>query len=174
MNYGNAAIGRTVVVHLDRGEDVLESLRQIVAQEGIKHGLILTGYGTLDRVRFHSVTTNGLPPKDVFLTTEAPLEVLAITGSIAGGEIHAHITVADLEKSFGGHLEPGCRVLYLCDVVLAELDGVELAFETRPATGLRLLTVKGGREEAGPAVAVSPDGQAQPAGPSQGWEGEQP
>lgn len=174
MIYGNASIKRTVVVHLDRGEDLLESLRQIVAAEGIRNGLILTAYGTLDRVRFHSVMTNALPPSDTFITVEAPLEVLSVTGSIAGGEIHAHITVADLEKSFGGHLEPGCRVLYLCDLVLAELEGTELAFETRPATGLRLLTVKGGTEAVGPAVAVSPDGTARAAGVSRGWDGEQP
>jgi uncharacterized protein len=37
------------------------------------------------------------------------------------GFFHSHITVADRERAFGGHLEKGTRVLYLCNIVLAEL-----------------------------------------------------
>ncbi|MEW6045452.1 MAG: PPC domain-containing DNA-binding protein [Bacillota bacterium] len=158
MVFGTGSIRRVVVIHLDRGEDVLESLRQIVRAEQIRNGVILTGYGTLDRFSYHAVTTAGLPPQDRFVTVERPLEIVGIHGVIADGEIHAHIAVADLERGFGGHLEPGCRVLYLCDVVIGEVDGVDMRFETRPETGLRLLNVSPGHEVPGPRIDGGPGG----------------
>ena len=170
MIYGNGHLTRTVVVHLDQGEDILESLNECVAAAGIRNGLILTGYGTVDRYRIHAVKTNGLPPVDQFVTEERPLEVLALQGTIAGGQIHAHITFSDLERSFGGHLEPGCRVLYLCDVVIGELQGLDMEFALRPDTGLWLLTVRPGREAPGPAVALDGAGNGTVSWRRAGWD----
>lgn len=158
MIYGNGSIRRTIVAHLDHGEDVLESLKRIVRAEGIKNGVILNGYGTLNRCRFHSVAAVGFPPKDEFYTVEGPFELLSLSGTIANGEIHVHVEVADKDHAFGGHLEPGSRVLYLCDVAIAELGDIDMAFEVRPKTGLKLLTVKPGREETGPSVEADERG----------------
>ncbi len=170
MNYGNGSLGKIHIIHLDRNEDILESLRRFAAAHGIRNGVVLTGYGTIDRCRFHSVTSNSLPPKDEFITVRSPLEVLGIHGLIANGEIHAHIEVADLEHSFGGHLEPGCRVLYLCDVAVAELEGLDLGFDLRRETGLRLLSVRSGNEAQGPAVELDDCNEPQSTAPARGWE----
>ncbi len=170
MNYGNGTLGRLHIVHLDRNEDVYESLHRYASTHGILNGVILTGYGTIDRCRFHSVTGNSLPPEDKFTTIHAPLEVLGIHGIIAGGEIHAHMEVADLDHSFGGHLEPGCRVLYLCDLVIAKIEGVDLAFERRAQSGLRLLFVRPGVEEQGLALELDNRDEPQAVSPAVGWE----
>ena len=45
---------------------------------------------------------------------------------IAGGVPHLHMVVSDHEKAYSGHLEKGCRVLYLAEVVIIELDGAQL------------------------------------------------
>lgn len=170
MRYGNASLGKTHVIHLDKDEDLLESMREYVKSKGIRNGVILTGFGTLDRCRFHAITTTGLPPHDEFVTVEGPLEVVGIDGIIANGEIHAHYEVANLDGSFGGHLEPGCRVLYLCEVVIAELDGIDMTFEVCPKTKLRLLSVKSGSEEVGPSVDLDEDGNVLGMGRAKGWE----
>lgn len=45
---------------------------------------------------------------------------------IADGIPHLHMVVSDHEKAYSGHLEPGCRVLYLCEIVIQEIDEVAL------------------------------------------------
>jgi predicted DNA-binding protein with PD1-like motif len=36
------------------------------------------------------------------------------------------MVVSDHEKAYSGHLEKGCRVLYLAEVVIVELDQAHL------------------------------------------------
>lgn len=121
MDYDTTRMGRIFAVHLARGEDILGALENLLAAEGVRRGVILTGYGTVDRLHYHRVPTSEIVPTDEYLTVEAPLEILSIDGWIMEGVIHSHIAVSDRERAFGGHLEKGTRVLYLCGLVLAEL-----------------------------------------------------
>lgn len=168
MIYGNATVRRNLVIHLDYGEDVFESLQAIIAREEIHSGVIVSGYGTLNRCRYHSITTVGLPPKDGIVTLEGPFELMSIDGVIAGGKLHAHFMAGDIDRTFGGHLEPGNRVLYLCDVVIAEFAEGNLTFETSPH-GLRLLAVQNGHKEPGLAVELDGEGRSRVTGPASGW-----
>ncbi|NLM41439.1 MAG: DNA-binding protein [Firmicutes bacterium] len=154
MIYHSAKIKRTIVIHLSMGEDVLESIKAVIAREGIKSGLVLTGYGTLDIARFHYITHTNLPPNDEFKVIRGPLELTGMHGVIADGEPHIHFTFSDMEQAYGGHLEPGCRTLYLCDIVLAELEDVDMSFVVDPVTKLRGLTLTPRIEEPGVKVEV--------------------
>lgn len=51
------------------------------------------------------------------------MELASIDGIIADGVPHLHTVVSDHEKAYAGHLEPGCRVLYLAEIVIMELEG---------------------------------------------------
>lgn len=116
------AIRRLVVARLNPGEDVLQALRQAVQENGIRHGLILAGLGSLSRYHVHVVKTTNMPPGDVFFEGEGPFDILTLTGAILDGRVHAHITFANTEKAMGGHLEEGCRVLTFAVATLAETD----------------------------------------------------
>jgi uncharacterized protein len=51
-----------------------------------------------------------------------------VTGYVIEGRVHAHITIVNTERAFGGHLEPGTKVFTFAVVTLAELDaGASLA-----------------------------------------------
>lgn len=154
MIYHSAKIKRTIVIHLKMGEDVLESIKKVIKREGIKSGLVLTGYGTLDIARFHYITHTNLPPNDEFKVIRGPLELISMHGVIADGEPHIHFTFSDADQAYGGHLEPGCRTLYLCDVVLAEVEDVDMHFVVDPETKLRGLTLNPKNEEPGVKVEV--------------------
>lgn len=170
MIYNSAKIKRTIVIHIEKGEDLLESIREVITKEGIKSGLVLSGYGTLDRCRYHYITTNLLPPTDEFDTYEGPLELVGMDGVIASGEPHIHFDVANSEQSFGGHLEPGCRSLYLCDVVIAELEEIDMTFEVDPKTKLRGLKMQPNINEKGPAVEPDAYGNYRVVGKARGWD----
>ncbi|MGE5529082.1 MAG: PPC domain-containing DNA-binding protein [Patescibacteria group bacterium] len=113
---------RSFALRLDPGDMVLECLEEMIQKEGVRDAVVVSGIGTLDRCTLHMVTTTGYPPVEHFAVWEdKPLELAALQGIIAGGRPHLHAVVSDTERAYAGHLEPGCRVLYLAEIVLFEL-----------------------------------------------------
>jgi uncharacterized protein len=117
---------RFVALRLDPGEDVLLSLRAAVAEQEIRNAAILSGVGSLDRYHFHVVQTTNMPPGNTFVQGEGPFDILAVTGLLVDGQVHAHITFSNTELAMGGHLEEGCRVLTFAVIVMAEALDVDL------------------------------------------------
>lgn len=122
----SAECRRLVVVRLDSGDDVLQSLRAAVEANDIRHGLILSAIGSISCYHVHAVATVSFPPRDAFLKGEGPFDILSLTGLIIDGRVHAHITFSNTDKAMGGHLEEGCRILTFGMVLLAETAGIDL------------------------------------------------
>ena len=121
---------RTLIVRFDYGDLLLEGIRAVIESEGIETGYVTAGIGTFDRCRMHMITTTGFPSQDRIVEMEGPIELIGLAGFIAGGEPHIHMTVSDTERAYGGHLEPGSRVLYLGEVRIDVLS--ETGFVRRP------------------------------------------
>ncbi len=102
---------RCLFLRFNPGDDVLLSLRQAVADNGIRNGAIVAGIGSLTSYHFHVVSSTDLPPENAFLQGEGAYDILNVNGFIFDGRVHAHITFSDTEIAMGGHLEEGCRVL---------------------------------------------------------------
>jgi predicted DNA-binding protein with PD1-like motif len=120
-------IGRVFVLSLESGDYVLESIRELVKKEKIRDAVVVSGIGTLDQYRIHYVTTTGFPPQNKFEHwKDKPLELANVNGIIANGEPHLHVVVSDSEKAYAGHLEDGCRMLYIVELVIIELKGLNL------------------------------------------------
>ena len=135
-------LGLPVVVRLERGEPLLESLRELVRREGIRNGVILSGFGSLDRSAFTGLLSGEYPATRFHRDRrKGGIEVLNITGVIADYHVHAHLTLCQRDRAFGGHLDEGCRVLSLCEIVLAEVEGVKLKRMFDPKTKQNLLQV---------------------------------
>ncbi len=120
--------GRTFVLRLDPGNDVLDSVNETIRKEKIRDGVVLSGIGTLDFCVLHMVMTTGYPPVEYFKRWKnKPLELASVQGIIADGVPHLHAVVSDHKKAYAGHLEKGCRVLYLAEIVIREFDTLKLA-----------------------------------------------
>ncbi|MEA3399603.1 MAG: PPC domain-containing DNA-binding protein [Armatimonadota bacterium] len=130
--------GRTIVVRLDDGDLLLESLQQVAEDEGLDCAAIVTGFGALKRTHIHVGDWCELPPRNRYVVHEGPMELCQIAGLIADGQVHAHITASDAETTLGGHLEPQTIVLYLCEIVLQVLPGLSVTREMS-SDGLPLL-----------------------------------
>ena len=128
----SANIQRLVIVRLSTGDDVLESIRNAVAENGVRTGAVLSGVGSVSRYRVHVVETVNMPPGDVIFGEEGPYDILSITGLIIDGRVHAHITLSDTQKALGGHLEEGCRILTFGVVLIAEIAETVLTDWDRP------------------------------------------
>lgn len=133
--------GRIVVVRMTRGEMLRESILQAIRDEHIVNGTILSGLGTLDRCTLHMVTDTNYPPREVYPHWETPLELVSVTGIIADGEPHIHVTVGDEKSTHVGHLEDNCRVLFLAEIVIYEHEA--LALKRRPLDGIPALEQAG-------------------------------
>lgn len=116
-----------IIIRLDQGDLLLESIKDVIHDAGILDGVVISGIGTLSDAVIHRVTTTGYPAVEVFPKwKDTPIELCSISGIIAGGEPHLHMVFSDPNGSYCGHLEPGCRTLYLCEIVIEPFQNISL------------------------------------------------
>ncbi len=133
------AAGRTFILALERDECLLESVEKVVKDYEIDSAVVTSGIGTLSRFHYHRVTNVGAAGENEFLVVEGPLELLSTQGTIAGGAIHLHAVCSDLERVYCGHVEDGCKALYVLEVSIQEIPGARLTREPVAETGRRML-----------------------------------
>ena len=127
MHAEAARFGRIWTLRLDPGEDLLAELQRAAVELGVRDGAFLGGIGSLRSYHVHVVSSTDLPPENAFMKGEGAFDILAITGHVFGGRVHAHLTFSNTELAMGGHLEPGCHVLTFAMVTLAELLDTDMA-----------------------------------------------
>ena len=110
-------------LRLKNGDDILEELNRFVADQGIHNAVFLSAFGSVTHYHFHVVASGDLPPAEEYPKGEKALDIVAVTGGVLGGRVHAHITFTDDRIALGGHLEPGCRVLTFCVLYIGVLEG---------------------------------------------------
>jgi hypothetical protein len=129
-------------VLLDRNALLLESILDVIKKNNVQDGEVLVTAGSVSECTYHYVSTTDLRSKNVFKTVKGPFEILNAGGIIAAGEPHIHITLSSPEKgAFGGHLENGCRVLYLAEVTILKYSGQPLT-RTLDQNGISMLKPK--------------------------------
>ncbi len=119
----HANVQRIVVLRFKFGADLLAGLQRMVKEEKIRNAVILSGFGSVRNYQVHQVGNRELPPKDVFVKNpSAPADIVSMSGVITEGRVHPHITLANADKAFGGHLEPGTNVFTFAVITLGVLD----------------------------------------------------
>ncbi len=119
----NAHLERIVVLRFKYDTDLLAGLQKMVRQEKIRNAVILSAFGSVRNYQVHQVGNRELPPKDVFVENPtAPADIAGMSGFVIGGRVHPHITLANADKAFGGHLEPDTKVFTFAVVTLGVLD----------------------------------------------------
>ena len=113
---------QVMLVRLKNGDDILASLQEFVADHGIDNALFLNAFGSVTHYHFHVVASGELPPAEAYPKGEKALDIVAMSGAVLKGRVHAHITFTDDEIALGGHLEPGCKVLTFAMIYLGILD----------------------------------------------------
>jgi len=113
---------RVVLVRLKYNTDLLGGLQQVVKDEKIKNAVILSGVGSVTRYHVHAVSNTTLPAKLAYSEHAGPMDLIAVNGYVFDGRIHAHITMTDDQKAFGGHLHEGTTVFTFAVVTLGVLD----------------------------------------------------
>ena len=120
-------VGRTFIVKLVQGEDLLESVEKLISEHHVENAVVVSGIATFDRSALHQISTTDYPI-DVYIDRKdgVPLEVVSVDGFICDGEPHIHAVIADRDGAYGGHVLKGCRILYLGELVIQELLGLHI------------------------------------------------
>jgi len=117
-------IENTYFVRLERGEKIIESIKDFCTKNSIKLGYF-SGIGALGEVELaHYIVDNKKYTSKVF---KQPLEITNMTGNITTMDseiyLHCHITLGDEEmKSIAGHLVEG-KITATCEIVLVSIEG---------------------------------------------------
>jgi uncharacterized protein len=126
-SFGGARVAEVYRIRLDRGDLLLETIEDVIQKYAIDDGAVLSAAGSLQECTFHRVKSLAQKPEQEFTTVKEPMEILNISGMIAGKEPHLHMTLSGAKGAFGGHLEKGCRVLYRAELSIAKFSGTPLA-----------------------------------------------
>lgn len=125
-------LGKTVIIELERGEKVVESIDKALKNAGISNAVVISAVGSIQKLVYHRPTDLGESASDEFLTIEAPMEIGSLTGSVIDGAGHFHIVASDTQNVYCGHLETGTEVLYLLEITLSEVNGCTLERRLTP------------------------------------------
>jgi len=130
------------ILRLDAGDDLLGCINALIAKENIVNGVVVSGIGTFDYCVMHMVMTTSYPAVEHFERwDDKPLELSSLDGVVANGVPHLHMVVSDHKTAFSGHVEPGCRILYLGEVVILEFEAEGLE-RVKNDKGINELVIK--------------------------------
>ena len=126
--------GDTIAVRLEKGEEIVSSIRAICENEGVKAGTI-QGLGAAD----HSVVGIFDFTKNAYVsnTFDQDMEITALIGNVStkDGELYLHIHATlgdDKGLAHGGHLNA------TCELFIRKLDMV-IERKADPKTGINLM-----------------------------------
>src|SRR5690606_39080143 len=76
--------GRALIIHLKRGDLLLESIRDLLAKEGIKNAVLFGAVGSMRKLVYHLPTSTGPTSNDKFITVEGngPIELGSLSGNV--------------------------------------------------------------------------------------------
>ena len=117
-------------IRLKRGEDLMESVKQVCREKNIKAGVLLSGVGCILKGRIRDAS--GVIIREI----NDHCEIVSLNGTVSAQRCHIHIALSKEDLStVGGHLCPGCIVNTTCELVIGELPGICYGVEEDPETG---------------------------------------
>ncbi len=119
---------QVLVLRFKYRTDLLAGLEKMVKEHKIRNAVILAGAGSVRNYHVHAVSNRTFPSRNVYVKDPtAPADIVSMNGYVIHGRIHAHMTMTDGDKAFGGHLEPGTEVFTFAIVTVGVFDdGVDL------------------------------------------------
>jgi predicted DNA-binding protein with PD1-like motif len=115
---------RAMLLILERGDDVLACVRQVLSEEGASTGLVTAGLGSFSVLKMHTITGTEPPSRDRYMEAHGAIEVGSMLGSITEAEPHIHLVAHDTgaDRTYIGHLEPGSIVAWRAEIGLLLFD----------------------------------------------------
>ena len=134
---------RSLTFRLKPGQDFLDSIEEVVKENNIEAGCILSGVGSFTHA------TLRLANRKTYTEYDGHFEIVSVTGTVSIHGSHIHVSMSDGDGvTIGGHLVPGCKIYTTAEIVLAIFDDVVYKREVQENdTGFAELTVYPSKSE---------------------------
>ena len=117
-------------VRLRRGDDLMLSIKALCREKKIAAGVVLSAVGCISQGRIRDAS--GVTIREI----GDHCEIVSLNGTVSDTRCHLHIALSREDLStIGGHLVSGCIINTTCELVIAELPGVQFDVESDPETG---------------------------------------
>lgn len=126
-------------IRLEDGQDLLNEVNNLVNENNITAGVILSAVGSLKYSNIRVPIIDGC----IKYINPINLEIDNLHGTVSSNGCHLHISVSDMTGSvLGGHLMEGCIIRTTCELVIGILDDVSFDRKFDESTGFKELTIK--------------------------------
>ncbi len=124
-------------VRLHRGDDLLNSIKELAQEKHIKAGVVLSAVGCVLKARLRDAS--GVNIRDI----EEHCEIVSLNGTVSEKRCHLHLALSKEDLSaIGGHMVEGCIINTTCELVIGELPGQQIDIEFDDETGYKELIFK--------------------------------
>lgn len=121
---------RQITVRLKNGDDLREGIENILKENNVKAGALLSIVGSLSKA------TLRMPGGKIEKEWIEELEIVGGTGTLSVNGSHIHISISNKDGNvFGGHLAKGCIVRTTAEIVIFAFPGIEYKREPDLETG---------------------------------------
>jgi len=121
-------------VRLHRGDDLLNSIKNLVQEKHVKAGVVLSAVGCVLKARLRDAS--GVTIRDI----EEHCEIVSLNGTVSENRCHLHLALSKEDLStIGGHMVEGCIINTTCELVIGELPGQQIDVEFDEETGYKEL-----------------------------------
>ena len=121
-------------IRLKRGEDLLDSIKEICTKKNIKAGIVLSAVGCISSGKVRDAS--GVRIREI----ADRCEIVSLNGTVSAQRCHLHIALSKEDLStIGGHLCTGCIINTTCELVIGELPDITYGAEDDVETGYREL-----------------------------------
>ena len=145
MKYTVGHVGRTFVMKLDDGEDVLGCLTSLAEKEKIQSALFFV-IGNLKKGSLVSGAQTEKPPVvpiwQHFTTNHETLAIGTVFQMDGQPKIHLHATLVHEKDLLAGCLREKSEVFLIAEIIVLELLDVSASREKDEKTGFALLQIK--------------------------------
>ncbi len=108
---------RSFTFRLKSGQDLFDSIEEVVKENKIEAGCVLSSVGSLTHA------TLRLANRDYYNEYEGHFEIVSMTGTVSIHGSHIHVAISDGDGvTTGGHLVCGCKIYTTAEIVLAIFD----------------------------------------------------
>jgi predicted DNA-binding protein with PD1-like motif len=129
---------QTIVKRLHDGEDLYLEINELVKENDIQAGVILSAVGSLKESRIRVPVIDG----KVHYINPKNLEIDNLHGTVSVNGCHLHISVSSVDGVVkGGHVMEGCIVRTTCELVIGILGKTVFKREADTHTGFDELVV---------------------------------
>jgi len=110
---------RALTFRLKPGQDLFDSIEEVVKEDKIEAGCVLSSVGSLT----HAILR--LANRETYNEYQGHFEIVSMTGTVSIHGSHIHVAISNGDGvTQGGHLVSGCKIYTTAEIVLAVFDDV--------------------------------------------------